>query len=140
MKITICGSTAFVKEMKEVKEQLVKLGHDVLVPLSVERGEDKSFWNDLRQNDFEKFSSAKGERMIGHFNKVKSSDAILVLNYDKAGKKNYIGGNTFLEMAIAFDNRKKIFLLNETPMDSTYFEEMASMQPIVINGDLTKIV
>ncbi len=140
MKITICGSTAFIKEMKEVKEKLLELGHEVLMPLSAETGEDKEYWDGLSQNNLEKFATIKGERMIGHFNKVKSSDAILVLNYDKTGKKNYIGGNTFLEMAIAFDNNKKIFLLNEVPTDSAYFEELVSMKLTVVNGDLKKIV
>jgi len=34
MKITICGSIAFYKEMEEVKEQLEKLGHEVKLPPS----------------------------------------------------------------------------------------------------------
>lgn len=136
MKITICGSLKFIKEMKEVKEKLEELGHEVLVPLSAEMNQDKDYWNDLKLNNFDKFLSDKGERMAGHFDKVKSSDAILVLNYDKNGKKNYIGGNTLIEIAIAFEHGKKIFLLNPVPKDSPYVEELESMKPVIIGGDL----
>ncbi len=126
--------------MIEIKEQLGKLGHYVLVPLSAEMNQSKEYWNKLKLDNFDKFVGIKGERMLGHFDKIKSSDAILVLNYDKDGKKNYIGGNTFLEMAIAFEHAKKIFLFNPIPKESPYMEEIASMKPIIIDHDLKKIV
>ena len=139
MKITICGSVTFVKEMMEVKERLKKLGHKVLVPLSADTNQDKEYWNRMKHEEFNKFLGIKGERMLGHFDKIKSSDAILVLNYEKNGKRNYIGGNTFIEMAIAFEHSKKIFLLNPIPEESSYMEEIASMKPIVVNCDLKSI-
>jgi hypothetical protein len=33
-----------------------------------------------------------------HYNEIVSGDAVLVLNFDKNGIKNYIGANTFLEI------------------------------------------
>jgi len=80
MKITICGSTKFVKEMRECKGKLESLGHEVIVPISAEMNQDKEYWNNFKKKDFEKFLNVKRERMIGHFNEVKSSEAILVLN------------------------------------------------------------
>lgn len=139
MRITICGSTKFVKEMREVKEKLELLGHDIILPLSAEMNQGKEYWNNMKQTDSDNFLNVKRERMLGHFDEVKSSDAILVLNYDKDGKKNYIGGNTFLEMAIALEHGKKIFLLNPAPKDSSYIEEIESMKPVVLTGDLNKI-
>ena len=139
MKITICGSTKFIKEMKEAKEKLDCLGHDALVPFSAEKNQNKEHWNKMKIKEWNKFLKIKGELMLGHFDKIKSSDAILVLNYDKGGKKNYIGGNTFIEMAIALEHDKKIFLLNPTPKDSPYIEEIESMKPVVLNGDLNQI-
>ena len=139
MKITICGSVKFIKEMKDIKEQLERMGHNVLLPLSAEINQPKEYWNDMKRNEFDKFCEVKGERMIGHFDKVKSSDAVLVLNYEKDGKKNYIGGNTLIEMGVAFEHAKKIFLLNPIPKDSSYMEETSSMKPIVINGELKNI-
>ena len=139
MKITICGSVAFVKEMMEVKGKLEKMGHKVLVPTSAELNQYKEYWNNLKAKDWDNFVDIKGERMLEHFDKIKSSDAVLVLNYEKMGKKNYIGGNTFLEMAVAFEHGKKILVLNPLPKDSHYIEEIESMKPIVLNGDIENI-
>ena len=80
----------------------------------------------------------KQDVIRGYFNKIKESEAILVLNFDKKGIKNYIGGNTFLEMGFAYVLNKKLFLLNEIP-DMPYKDEIKVMQPIIINGDLSKI-
>ncbi len=139
MLITICGSVKFIKEMSVVGAQLENMGHKVLLPESVNLGQDKVFWQELLDRDIEKFYSMKKDRMKGHFDKVRNSDAILVLNYDKDGAKNYIGPNTFLEMAIAFDLGKKIFLLNPLEGDDPKHEELMTMSPICTNGDLNKI-
>ena len=70
--------------------------------------------------------------------KVKANDAVLVLNFDKQGQKNYIGGATFLEIFKAFELNKKIFLFNPVP-DGILKDELIGMSPLVINGDLLKI-
>jgi diphthamide synthase subunit DPH2 len=139
MKITICGSVTFVKEMMEVKERLENLGHKVLVPLSAEINQNKEYWKRLKAKNRDNFLDVKGERMIGHFNKIKSSDAVLILNYEKNGKKNYIGGNTFIEMAVAFEHDKKIFLINPIPKESSYIDEIEAMRPFVLNDQLGNI-
>ena len=61
------------------------------------------------------------------------------MNHEKKGIANYIGGNTFLEMGYAFGQGKKIYLLNPIP-DMDYSTEMFAMQPVVISGDLSKII
>jgi len=73
-----------------------------------------------------------------YFNKIRNVDAILVVNETKNGIKNYIGGNSFLEMGFAHVFNKKIFLLNPIP-DILYKEELEIMKPIILNGDLNKI-
>jgi predicted RNA-binding protein with PUA domain len=62
----------------------------------------------------------------------------LIVNIDKKDICNYIGGNTFLEMGFAHILNKKIFLLNEIP-EMIYTDEILAMQPIALNGDLSKI-
>ncbi|TAL47977.1 hypothetical protein EPN87_01705 [archaeon] len=138
MRITICGSTKFLEEMRNVKSLLEKQGHIALIPLSAEINQTKTFWNELRNKDIKRFASLKGERMKGHFEKIKSSEAILVLNYDKDGKTNYIGPNTLMEMGVAFDYGKKIFVLNPLP-NNDFYEELVSMSPTVLDGNLSKI-
>ena len=70
---------------------------------------------------------------------IKSSDAVLILNFDKKGIKKYIGGNTLMEMGFAYVNNKKIFLINPIPDESVYKDEIEAMEPIIINQDLSLI-
>ena len=139
MKIALCGSIKFIDEMKAAKIELERLGHEVLIPYSAEANQGKEFWEELKKQDVKNFVSLKKERMRGHFDKVKKAAAILVLNYDKDGKKNYIGPNTFLEMAIAFDHGKKIFILNPVSENDPRHEELITMSPICIDTDFEKI-
>ena len=70
---------------------------------------------------------------------MQGGDAILVLNYDKRGIKNYIGGNTLMEIGFAHVLKQKVFLLNQIPEIDFYKTEIESVKPIIINGDLSKI-
>lgn len=81
----------------------------------------------------------KAKLMRGHFDKIDVADAILVLNYEKNGQANYIGGNVLMEMAIAFHARKPIFVLNDVPRYSKFVEEILGMQPIFLRGDLRRL-
>jgi len=77
----------------------------------------------------------KAELMHGHFDKVAAGDAILVLNFEKNGKQNYIGPNVLMEMALAFHLKQPIFILNEMPEDSPFEEELKGMMPIILHGN-----
>ena len=81
MKITICGSLKFVKEMKEIELKLKELGYDVLMPKSAIESKDNSYWEDLMNNNPQECSWIRGERIKLHFEKINSSDAVLILNY-----------------------------------------------------------
>ena len=124
----------FHREMAEIKKKLEERGHTVLLP-HIEYGD----FHKLRDADEKKWSDLKPKLMRKHFDRVRNSDAILVLNYDKDAVKNYIGGNSLLELGIAFDLKKKIFLLNPIPKDLPYTEEIEVIKPIVINGDLSEV-
>ena len=110
MKITICGSIAFQDEVLSVKEKLEKLGHEVKVwPLKLEDGKGqlisaKEYYKirKIAADDEKWVWDRKAEAVLRHFNKVDWSDAILVANYDKNDVKGYIGGNTLMEMGLAF--------------------------------------
>ena len=69
---------------------------------------------------------------------IENNDAVLVLNFEKHGMKNYIGGATFLEMYDAFRLGKKIFLYNDVP-EGILADEIIGFSPIIINGNLTKV-
>jgi hypothetical protein len=139
MKITICGSMTFYLEMRAIKEGLEILGHEVLVPMD-------TYNEDI---PIEARPGAAQEDIINakieynfireHFRKIENSDAILILNYEKNNILGYIGGNTFLEMGHAFGLGKKIYIMYKLP-EMNYATEMHSMQPVVIDGDLTRII
>lgn len=149
MKITLCGSIAFYKEMEEVKAALEKRGHEVKLPPTQIKN-NKGEWIPVAEyyrlrkeaeaagGDTSWIWDKKAEAMHNHFDKVAWADVVLITNYDKNGIKNYIGANTLLEMGLAFHLRKPIYLLNPIPEISGK-EEVLGMKTVVINGDLSKI-
>ena len=142
MKITICSSLAFSKEIGEISKKLERAGHKMILPATSEK--ILAGLIDIEEIEKEKNNgmasdrSIKNNAIINHYNKIKDSDAILAVNYSKNGIKNYVGGSVFMEIAFAFVLGKKIFLLNDIP-EMSYSDEIKAMQPIVINNDLEKI-
>ena len=142
MKITICSSLDFTDKVKEVADQLAQQNYKVTIPQTSERilNGEVTFEQIMK----EKETGGISDRIIKYncikyyFEKIKEADAVLVLNLDKKGIKNYIGGAVFLEMGFAHILNKQIFLLNKIPQVS-YEHEIKGMQPIVLNGDLNKI-
>ena len=142
MKIVICASIDFTYEMKRISNELEDKGHEVVIPKTsgmILNGEVS-----LEQIKEEKENGEILKRGIKYdvirlyFNEIKKADAILVLNLDKKGIKNYIGGNVFLEIGFAHVLNKKIFIFNDIP-DMHYKTEIKTMQPIILKGDLSKI-
>lgn len=147
MKITICGSIAFIDEMQATKNKLEELGHEVkLPPLEIidENGKAmsaKEYYTIRKTTNMTEgwIWDRKEQAMRNHFDKITWADSILVLNHDKNEVTGYIGGNTLMEMGFAFFLKKKIYLLNKIP-ELSYKEEILGVRPIVIEGDLNKIV
>ena len=138
MKITVCGSMKFANEMWKVAKKLEKLGHKVYLPEGVrEHIEGKLDFVPGTLNGEEGAERKKKHNLIRkHYQKIKDSDAILVVNLNKKGAKNYIGANSFLEMGFAYVLRKRIFLLYPIPEFDFYREEILAMEPIIIRGNL----
>jgi len=142
MRIAICGSLDFTHEIKEISEKLKKLGHETVLPKTSElilKGKESLEKIKKMKESGEIHKKMKKLGILKYyFEKIKGSDAVLVLNLDKNKVKGYIGGNTFLEMGFAHVLGKKIFLLNEIPK-MPYMEEIKAMEPIVLNGKLEGI-
>jgi hypothetical protein len=136
MKIGIIGSMQYTEKMLEAKDALVKLGHDAFLtdlhkPFIGKSDEEKEIIKIHQKNNLD---------AIREFWKaMQGADAVLVLNYDKNGVKNYIGGNTLMEIGFAHVLNQKIFLLNPIPEIPYYKTEIEAVKPIVINGDLSLI-
>lgn len=140
MKITILGSNAFRREMVENKNKLIELGHEVIVHPDYEafvRGEAKDLFERM-EKEHAKVKKENGY-IKWYYNSIVNSDAVLVLNLNKNGKENYIGGNVLMEIGFAHVHGKKIYLYNPVPEYSSYIDEILAMYDEIINGDLTKI-
>lgn len=143
MRIALCGSLNFSEEMIKIKNQLIAKGHKVLLPPSIKKFSVKNSDDaEKLKKDRNWYLSIKPTYMREHFNNITNSDAILVLNLEKHGIENYIGGATFAEIMVAFHNNKKIFLLNSIPKDEKFsfiIDEIEATKPIVLNGDIDLI-
>ncbi len=137
MTIAICGSLTFHREMRDAEHLLVTLGHAVFVPKSLTLIERDGFKKPKTVPE-RLAAEAKYDFIREHFQKIEQSDAILVVNPTHHGIAGYIGGNTFLEMGVAFYLRKKIYLLNPIPV-MDYELELAAMRPVVLSGDLSRL-
>ena len=135
MKIFIICSKAFYKDIEPIKKALEEKGHIVELPNSYDnpRAEIESW-----EKGKEAHSEFKAKMFKLSAEKMDNIDAVLTLNFDKNGKKNYIGGATFIEIYEAFMRNKKIYLWNDIP-EGMLYDEIAGFSPIVINGDLNLI-
>jgi nucleoside 2-deoxyribosyltransferase len=149
MKITICSSVDFTPKIIEVKEILEKMGHQVNIPYFTQKIIDgeMSFAEFLetkeKNGDILLREAAAIDFIKRYWGFIKDSDAILVLNSTKKGIDNYIGGNTLMEMGFAYGHGKKIFLFYFIPEKSErihYLDEILDMKPVVLEGDLSKII
>jgi hypothetical protein len=137
MKIAICSSVTFAKEVMDIKKELEKMGHAVVPPHNFHLYAEGLLAPETREESTQ--NKIKDDLIRNYFNTINGSDAILAINKDKHGVKNYIGGNTFLEIGYAHALNKKIFLLNPVPLDMLYADEILAMEHTVLNNDLTKI-
>lgn len=136
MKIGIISSMQFTEEMLEMRDKLNELGHSAFIttlhkPFIGKTDEEKETIKITQKNNLD---------AIREFWKMmQGADAVLALNLDKHGIKNYIGGNTFLEIGFAHVLNQKIYLLNPIPDIPYYKTEIQAMKPIILNGDLSLI-
>ncbi len=136
MKIFICTSKHTYGYVDKIKKELENMGHIITVP--------NSYDNPMKEEEMKKLgvqehSTWKGDMIRLQKEKVDANDCILVLNFEKNGQSNYIGGATFLEIFMAFDSGKKVYLYNSIP-ESNFKDELIGMNVEVINGDLNKII
>lgn len=119
--IVLCGSMKVKDKILEVKDELEKRDFNVLLPKECMEGLPKII------------ASRK------HFERIidKDNDYILIVNATKKGIENYIGPNSFAEIAFAFYFNKKIYLLND--IYEPYKDELVGWGVIPLKGDLDNI-
>lgn len=136
MKIFICASKHNYGYVAKIKKELEDMGHVITVPNSYDEPMKEE---EVKKLGVEEHSKWKGNMIRLQKEKVDANDCILVLNFEKNGQPNYIGGATFLEIFRAWDSGKKVYLYNPIP-ESNFKDELIGMSVEVINGDLNKIL
>ena len=127
-RIVICGSMSFYGDMLAFQKLLAEHG----VPSIVPEAEDEY----IAGLSEEGFAAFKRRVSFQYLMKIRSPEtvAVLAVNKDKHGIRDYIGPNTFAEIAVAFAQQKRIFLLQGLPTD--YFDELQAWGVISLDGSL----
>lgn len=139
--VTICSSSSFYKQANELQDELEALGFEVLVPnmataMKLENNYERKFFQPWLTDPTA--YGVKADLIHGHFDKVAKADSVLILNGEKRGVKNYIGGNVLMEMGLAFHLGIPIFIFYDVPEESSFIEEIRGMLPTLLKGDIEK--
>jgi len=149
MKITICGSIAFYNEMGQLRDNLVAMDHEVLIPLLKNEvwGDKKIYFGKYIEDNggldafppTHELWNLKEGAIRDHYERIGWCDAVVISNHDKRGIQGYIGGNTLMEIGVAFYLKKPIYILNPVSSELSYKQEIYGMKPVLLNGDLNLI-
>jgi hypothetical protein len=134
MKIGIVGSMQFSEKMIETRKRLEDMGHEAFESKFAKSMVGKTDEQKERMKLHQKYNL---DAIKEFWRLMQGADAILVLNFDKAGINNYIGGNSLMEMGFAHVLNQKIYLMNPIPEIPYYKTEIEAMRPTIINGDLS---
>ena len=137
MRIGVIGSMQHTEKLLDLCNKLNELGHtafcsSLTAPL-VGKTDDEKETIKLDQKYHQ-------DAIRSFWRQMQGADAVLMANYDKHGQKNYVGGNAFLELGFAHVLDQKIFFLNDIPENPYYQTEIIAMKPVILHGDLRKII
>ena len=127
MKVLIHASLDFKNQIESTAQFLQSNNFIVLLPNLVRY---QHIRDELGHD--EEFTLIKNKLTCQNIGNVEKCDSLLILNFDHRGIKNYIGGNSFLEMVIAFYLHKNCYLLNNIPEGMPYTEEIKALFPKVV--------
>ena len=119
--IVLCGSMKVLDKIYEVKEILESKGFNVILPKECIDG-------------LPKVVASKA-----HFNRIidPKNEIILVVNSTKNGIENYIGPNSFAEIAFAFYFRKDTYVLND--YYEPYLDELKGWKVKALHKNLNNL-
>lgn len=141
-KLVICSSASFYEVVIELSYEIEELNIDVILPKTARKMKIEGQKNSEAITNWPDSSigyHGKALLIREHFNEITNCDAILVTNYEKHGKQNYIGPNVLMEMAIAFFLNKTIYILNYPPDDSPLIDEILGLEPVFLKGSIQRL-
>lgn len=131
-RIVLIGSMSAYPELLDCASALNAEGIATVVP----EPEDEV----VQQLSLFEFEAFKRRVSFAHLRKIRNprTYAVLAVNVDRHGILNYIGPNTFAEIAVAFAQSKKIFLLQNVP--EAYHDELSAWRVTSLLGRLDKLI
>ena len=134
-KIFIICSKAFYGKIEPIERFLKEKGFEIYLPHTYKNPNAENEWYALGEKEHQKM---KGLMFKKSRDLIKTMDAVLVLNFEKNGVPNYIGGSTFLEIYEAFMENKDIYLYHDIP-NGLLYDEIHGFAPILINENLNLV-
>ncbi len=119
--IVLCGSMKVKDEIVRIQSLLLEKGYNVLLPVECMEGKPKVI-----------ASRAHFDRIVDADNEI-----ILIVNATKNGINNYIGPNSFAEIAFAFYHNKIVYVLND--FYEPYLDELEGWGVKELHGNLNNI-
>lgn len=119
--IVLCGSMKVKDKIVDLSKELEEMGYNVLLPVECMQGLDKVI---ASRAHFDRIADPK-------------NDTVLIVNATKNGIENYIGPNSFAEIAFGFYFKKNVYLLND--IYEPYKDEIIGWNVTPLKGDLNKL-
>ncbi|MGA8349008.1 MAG: hypothetical protein WB773_14575 [Isosphaeraceae bacterium] len=130
--IVLCGSMSMHARMLEEKQYLEEAGVTVILPPA-----EDPVMPGLGE---EEYQAVKRKAALAHFRKVMDPKtfAVLAVNADKHGVRDYLDPNTFAEVAVAFALGKRIYLLQNVPRNLE--DELRAWGAVPLRGQLDRLI
>ena len=141
-RLAVCSSASFYRQVITLSDEIEALDIAVILPKTAQNMKQAGHENEEAIADWSKAPEGyHGKALLirEHFDEITDCDAILVTNYEKHVKANYIGPNVLMEMSTAFYLKKPIYVLNGIPHDSPLLDEILGLEPTFLEGNLQKL-
>lgn len=125
--VVICGSMKNLELMQTIGEILRSTGLDAITPVP---DEPAGGWTAQSAKELKRLASRRHMNFI----RDRATAAVLVVNVDRNGTRDYVGPNAFAEISVAFADERRIFLLQRMP--AVYAEELDAWGVECLHGDL----
>lgn len=131
-RVVVCGSMSAYSGMVAVRECLRDARIPAIVPIA-----ENDIHDAMSEQQFLQF---KRKVAFQHLREIRNpaTYAVLAFNQDKYGVSDYIGPNTFAEIAVGFAQSKRIYLYQQIP--AIYEDELRAWGAISLAGDLSRLV
>ncbi len=131
-RVVLCGSMSAYGEMLRIQKILQRSGIPTVVPVA-----EDHIKHSLTPEEFRLF---KRKVSYQYLRKIRhpSTFAVVAINCDKYDIRNYVGPNTFAEIAVAFAQSKRIYLYQDMP--EAFEDELQAWAAIPLCQEFSKLV